>query len=103
MFHTTTPDRVDLFALRQSYKSSSCAENQLAPLCDSCELQPAVPSPPPVASPPEQQASLASSALCLDCLHANPSTSSVDQSAEACLISSKDAAKTHMKSGNFNW
>src|SRR5260370_35235802 len=68
-------------------------------------------------APPEQQAPLASSALCLDCLHANRSTTSVDQSAEVCPYpttvrlpgcglrptSSKDAVKNQVKSGNFNW
>ena len=83
----------------------------------SCELTPRVPSPPPCQLPPGPWTSLASSALCLDCLHANPSTTSVDQSAEACPYpttvrlsgcrwhptSSKDAAKRRVKSGNFNW
>ena len=83
----------------------------------SCELTPRVPSPPPCQQPPGPWTSLASSALCLDCLHANPSTTSVDQSAEACPYpttvrlsgdgwrptSSKGAAKRQVKSGNFNW
>src|SRR6266481_3628011 len=82
----------------------------------SCELTPRVPSPPPCQLPPGPWTSLASSALCLDCLHANPSTTSVDQSAEAfpypttvrlsgCRlrpISSKGVAKRRVKSGNFN-
>jgi len=82
----------------------------------SCELTPRVPSPPPCQLPPGPWTSLASSALCLDCLHANPSTTSVDQSAEAfpypttvrlsgCRLrptSSKGAAKRRVKSGNFN-
>ena len=83
----------------------------------SCELTPRVPSPPPCQLPPGPWTSLASSALCLDCLHANPSTTSVDQRAEACPYpttvrlsgcrlrptSSKGAAKRRVKSGNFNW
>ena len=50
----------------------------------SCELVPAVSSPPPVASLPGQQAPLASSAFCLDGLPPNPLTTSVDQNAEGC-------------------
>jgi hypothetical protein len=83
----------------------------------SCELTPRVPSPPPYQLPPGPWTSLASSALCLDCLHANPSTTSVDQRAEACPYpttvrlsgcrlrptSSKGVAKRRVKSGNFNW
>src|SRR5258708_10188784 len=83
----------------------------------SCELTPRVPSPPPCQLPPGPWTWLASSALCLDCLHANPSPAQVDQSAEAfpspttvrlsgCRlrpISSKGVAKRRVKSGNFNW
>ena len=83
----------------------------------SCELTPRVLSPPPCQLPPGPWTSLASSALCLDCLHANPSTTSVEQRAEACPYpttvrlsgcrlrptSSKGAAKRRVKSGNFNW
>src|SRR5260221_9002372 len=48
------------------------------------ELTPKAPPPPSCQPPPGPRTSLAPSALRLDCLHANPPTTSVDQSAEAC-------------------
>jgi len=65
----------------QGCSSTDHQQHRRAP----CELTPEVPPSPPCQPPPGPRASLASSALRLDCLHANPPTTSVDQSAEVCL------------------
>src|SRR5260370_21475042 len=49
---------------------------------DSCELPPAVPSPPPCQPCRDNRRELAFSAFRLDCPHANPPATSVDRNAE---------------------
>src|SRR6266849_5675695 len=100
-FDATTDYADHLCALPQSHTSSSCAifscqENQFpwvipASLC--LLFLPHLHTNPTGTTGPAR-------ILCtLPRLpHSNPSPTSVDQSAEACPTSSKDAAKKHMKS-----